>query len=71
MSSRLRSALSPRRTRRGPDDGRLIAVLAILIGLIPVVTVLGRHQSFGAQATIGLGLIVLGVLGLVVREPRP
>lgn len=60
-----------RTRRRGPDDGMLIAILAVLVGAIPVVAALGLHRRFGAEATIGLGLVVLGVIGLALRGPRP
>lgn len=59
-----------RTRRRGPDDGLLIAILAVLIGAIPVVAALGAHRAFGVEATVGLGLVGLGLLGLLVRGSR-
>jgi hypothetical protein len=71
MTTLLRNAFSRHPAQRHvPDDGTVIAVLAAVIGAIRVVIALVQHESFGAEATIGLGLLVLGIIGVALSLRR-
>lgn len=50
-----------------PDRGdeRAIAAVMAAAGAAPVGGALVAHATFGGGVTIGLGLLVLGVIGLV------
>jgi hypothetical protein len=58
------TTLQPPTRRRAPDDGVIIAAAAVLIGALRVLIALAQHEPFRAEATLGLGLIVLGGLGI-------
>jgi len=58
--------LPPPDDRRGDD--RLLAAVIAAIGAIPVATAVITGEAFGAEATVGLLLVVLGVIGLIRAE---
>jgi hypothetical protein len=64
MTTLHRSALG--RHRRVPDEGIILAVVAAAIGALRVLIALAQHEAFGAEATIGVGLVVVGCLGIAV-----
>jgi hypothetical protein len=66
MTTLHRSAPGRHPRRRTPDDGIVLAAAAAAIGAIRVVIALAQHEAFGAEATLGLGLVVVGCLGIAV-----
>ena len=46
-------------------DDRVVAAVVAAVGAIPTVIALVGGYRFGAEATIGLLLLVLGVVGLI------
>jgi hypothetical protein len=50
------------------SDERAIAAVMTATGAVPVAGALAAHASFSGGVTIGLGLLVLGVIGLVRRR---
>lgn len=61
---------SIRRRQVDPDDFILYA-LFVIIGLIPVVIALVDRAPFGFDATLGLMMAVVGIIGMVVARSRP
>ena len=53
----------PSQNDRGDD--RVIAAVMAAVGAIPVVIAIVGGYAFGAEATIGLVLLVLGIAGLI------
>jgi hypothetical protein len=49
-----------------PNDGIAISVVAAMVGAVRVAIAVGTHESFGAEATIALVLLALGLIGLAV-----
>jgi hypothetical protein len=64
MSTHHRSALGRHPRRRIPDEGIILAVVAAVIGAIRVLIAVTQHEPFRAEATLGLGLVVVGCLGI-------
>lgn len=50
------------------SDERAIAAVMTATGAVPVAGALMAHAAFGGGVTIGLGMLVLGVIGLVRRR---
>ncbi len=48
----------------------ILYTLLLVIGALPIVGVLADGATFGAEATIGLILFLLGALGLVAAAVR-
>jgi hypothetical protein len=45
-------------------DGLVISMIAIAVGAIRVAIALAQHESFGAEATLGLALVLAGIVGI-------
>jgi len=48
-----------------PGDGLSIAILAAVVGAIRVGSAIALGERFGAEATIGLALLIGGVVGII------
>jgi hypothetical protein len=53
-----------------PREELVLYVLLVIIGAMPVIGVVADHVPFGAEATIGLVLAILGALGLLTVAAR-
>jgi hypothetical protein len=58
-----------RRPEVNPEDLVLYGLL-VVIGLIPVVIAVIERVAFGFDATLGLMMVVVGVVGWVVHVSR-
>ena len=62
-----RTPSPPPAAPESPSDDRMLAGVIAATGAIPVALAVAEHAVFGAQASIGLALLVLGVVGMVRR----
>ena len=46
-------------------EERIVYALLVVVGLIPVATALAQGTVFGVEATIGLLMVLAGVIGAV------
>ncbi len=60
---------SPRRPQIDPEDLVLYGLL-LVIGVIPVVITLVDRAAFGFDATLGLMMVVVGIVGIVFHVLR-
>jgi len=62
------AAPRPERSTCDPEDAVLYGLL-VVIGLIPILTALVTRATFGVEASLGMMMVVGGLLGL--RPVRP
>jgi len=66
-----RQPMTNRRDRSNSGREELILyTLLVVVGAMPIVGVLADGAAFGAEATIGLILFLLGAVGLIVSGVR-
>ena len=51
--------------RRQTDDDGVISWVLITVGMLPVVTTLLRGTNFGAEATVGLLMMIVGAATMI------
>jgi len=59
----------PRRPQVDPEDLILYGLL-LVIGIIPVMITLVERSAFGFDATLGLMMVVVAIVGLVFHVLR-
>lgn len=71
-----RQSPTDREARSAPSEERILYAILCAVGGIPIAIALLRGGSFGVEATLGLGMVLAGLAGLVAsvrtahRRPR-
>jgi hypothetical protein len=49
----------------------ILYTLLMVIGAIPVAVTLFRHAAFGVEATVGMMMVLAGLVGAISRRREP